>query len=114
MFDRTHNFINCYSFFRVVIGYDDLVYTTSTGNNVILQHGQSWTFECQYKLNGEGITNSTTLGKPGINTPGTGIVEIPFEMNFYSDDTYNQVFNYYSMMIRMSFSILNTDYNSDN
>ena len=82
----------CYhSFLRVVVGYDDLVYTTSTGNNVILQHGQSWTFECQYKINSEGIINSTTLGKPGNNTSDPVITELPFEFNIYSDENYNQV-----------------------
>ena len=77
--------------FRVVVGYDDLVHTTTTGKNIILLHGQSWTFECRYKLNSEGIINSTVLGEPGIEDPIKFVTEIPFEFNYYSDDTYNEV-----------------------
>ena len=65
--------------FSVVIGYDDLVYSTATGMNVILQHGQSWTFECRYKLNSEGNGDFNPQGDPEIWL-GEGEGEVPFEM----------------------------------
>ena len=77
--------------FRVVVGYDDLVHTTTTGKNIILLHGQSWTFECRYKLNSGGIIDSTVLGEPGLNDPLVLVKEIQFEFNYYSDYTYNEV-----------------------
>ena len=77
---------------RVVVGYDDLVYTTSTGNSVILQHGQSWTFECRYKLNSEGIINSTAVGE-SENHLISDILEIDFDINYYTDDSFNEVKN---------------------
>ena len=77
--------------FRVVVGYDDLVYTTATGKSIILLHGQSWTFECRYKLNSDGIIDSNVPGKPGINESSPVEKEIQFEFNYYSDNTYNEV-----------------------
>ena len=78
-------------FLRVIVGYDDLVYTTSTGNSIILQHGQSWTFECQYKLNSEENINMATFGEPEKNDTIEDILEIQFDMTFYTDNSYNEV-----------------------
>ena len=68
-----------------MVGYDDLVYTTTTGMSVILQHGQSWTFECRYKLNDEERGHLNIHGDPKIVFPIVAEDEIQFEMviDFY-------------------------------
>ena len=76
------NFIITFDF-RVVVGYDDLVYTTATGMNVILQHGQSWTFECRYKINSEENGNINLIGDPEIVSPINATKELLFEMVMY-------------------------------
>ena len=67
-------------YFRVVVGYDDLVYTTTTGMSVILQHGQSWTFECRYKLNSEGSGDINPQGNPVIIEGPSAVKELDYEM----------------------------------
>ena len=74
-----------------MVGYDDLVYTTATGNDIILQHGQSWTFECRYLLNSEGVLVSEVKGGPDIEPLQSATDEIQYDMKLYSDDTYNTV-----------------------
>ena len=78
-------------YFRVVVGYDDLVYTTASGFEIILQHGQSWTFECRYKLNSWGNDTSLVPGVPRENPEVIGWDEIKFDFNFFADDTFNKV-----------------------
>jgi hypothetical protein len=65
---------------RVVVGYDDLVYTTATGMSVILQHGKSWTFECRYKLNGKESGDFNPHGNPEIVDQVDGEKELVYEM----------------------------------
>ena len=78
-------------YFRVVVGYDDLVYTTASGFEIILQHGQSWTFECRYKLNSWGDGELDILSIPEVNPKVVVEDEIAFDFNFYADDTFNKV-----------------------
>ena len=78
--------------FRVIVGYDDLVYTSAFGNRIILQHGQSWSFQCRTKLNGEAETFSEgkVNGTP-VEVEDEQEVELDFDFSFYTDETYNEV-----------------------
>jgi hypothetical protein len=70
---------------QVVIGYDDLVYTTVSGNDIILQHGQSWTFECRYDIDGQGSLIPEVKGKPDLGETQVGYDELVFSMNFNNE-----------------------------
>ena len=77
--------------FRVIVGYDDLVYTSAAGSRVILQHGQSWTFQCRTKLNGEDeIIEGKVVGGAEDDTLKVED-ELDFDFSFYTDETYNEV-----------------------
>ena len=91
--------------FRVVVGYDDLVYTSASGFDMILQHGQSWTFECRYKLNSWADGDMTLLGIPEVNPEIVVKDEIEFEFNYFADDTYNKVRVKYLMINVKNLSI---------
>ena len=58
---------------------------------IILQHGQSWTFECRYKLNSVGEAEKEVIGIPELIQPVVVEDELEFEFNFYADETYNTV-----------------------
>ena len=58
---------------------------------MILQHGQSWTFECRYKLNSWGDGEYETVGIPVVNPEIVVEDEIEFEFNYFADDTFNKV-----------------------
>lgn len=58
---------------------------------IILQHGQSWTFECRYKLNSVGEREMDVPGNPEVIPPVVVEDELEFEFNFFADDTYNTV-----------------------
>ena len=58
---------------------------------IILQHGQSWTFECRYKLNSVGAGDTEVVGIPDLIQPVVVEDELEFEFNFYADETYNTV-----------------------
>ena len=67
---------------------------------MILQHGQSWTFECRYKLNSWGDGETEILGIPEVNPVVIVEDEIKFEFNFFADDAYNKVSVKYLMNFR--------------
>ena len=77
--------------FRVIVGYDDLVYTSAFGNRIILQHGQSWSFQCRTKLNGEAEITEGIVNGTFVEDRGEQEVELDFDFNFYTDETYNEV-----------------------
>ena len=88
-------------YFRVVVGYDDLVYNTASGMEIILQHGQSWTFECRYKLNSVGDGETEVIGIPKLIQPVVVEDELQFKFNYYTDETYNTVRMKYFNTLRL-------------
>ena len=58
---------------------------------IILQHGQSWTFECRYKLNSWADGEGGVFGIPEVIPEVVAEEELEFEFNYYSDETYNTV-----------------------